>query len=509
MFAWYRDSQVCYAYLSDVTSELRYVSEDSRFRRSEWFLRGWTLQELLAPRIVRFYTKSWDFIGSTEPPHGKFCMLLQEITAIPKEVLIGSQPITHISVATRMRWAANRQTTRKEDTAYCLLGVFGVNMSLLYGEGENAFKRLQEEIIRQSDDESLFAWGLGQPGYRDPSLRLLAKSPADFIGCDDIRVLSGRWPGCSTRNISHYSMTNKGLLVERPFRRLPEPFKTVLMPLDCTIGNQYQILALPLVGNLTPDSQLSAGPGTKPVLVSAKFFEATPISRVYLRSSGWTMPYESDGFNIQIEQCSKRSTLQLLESYPTSCTSLSLGDARPGELVEIIHSLRLSFETKESEESTTSQVVLFRLRGVNGRIYLVGVVMSFQQQFGIDYKRVALEFGVLQEPRNASLAEFIVERCSGGSPSLPRDFQPHSPDGYLQLNLADSLANWVLKLRVGYELPLRNGLPVDLTPYFPDFSVLKHWKDAFMDEFKTRDVLPEMTQPKYITTELKRYKKAL
>ncbi|KAI1443506.1 heterokaryon incompatibility protein-domain-containing protein [Annulohypoxylon stygium] len=153
MFAWYRDSQVCYAYLSDVTSELRYVSEDSRFRRSEWFLRGWTLQELLAPRIVRFYTKSWDFIGSTEPPHGKFCMLLQEITAIPKEVLIGSQPITHISVATRMRWAANRQTTRKEDTAYCLLGVFGVNMSLLYGEGENAFKRLQEEIIRQSDDD--------------------------------------------------------------------------------------------------------------------------------------------------------------------------------------------------------------------------------------------------------------------------------------------------------------------------------------------------------------------
>ncbi|KAI0892240.1 heterokaryon incompatibility protein-domain-containing protein [Annulohypoxylon nitens] len=194
MFAWYRDSQVCYAYLSDVTSELRYVSKDSLFRRSEWFLRGWTLQELLAPRIVRFYTKLWKFIGSTEPSERRFCTLLQEITAIPKGVLIGSQPITHSSVATRMRWAAKRRTTRKEDIAYCLLGVFGVNMSLIYGEGENAFKRLQEEIIRQSDDESIFAWGLGWPGDRDLSQRLLAKSPTDFMGCDDIRVLSGVWP---------------------------------------------------------------------------------------------------------------------------------------------------------------------------------------------------------------------------------------------------------------------------------------------------------------------------
>ncbi|XDG04309.1 hypothetical protein ABKA04_003924 [Annulohypoxylon sp. FPYF3050] len=346
-----------------------------------------------------------------------------------------------------MRWAANRRTTRKEDIAYCLLGVFGVNMSLIYGEGENAFKRLQEEIIRQSDDESIFAWGLGRPGDRDSSLRLLAKSPTDFMGCDEIRVLS-----------------------------------------DCTIGNQDQILALPLVGNLTTDGQLRAGPGTKPVLVSAKIFEATPISRVYLRTSEWTMPYES-------------------ESYPTSCTGLSLGNARHGELVEIIHSLQLSFETKDFKESTASQMVLFRLRGANNRIYLVGVVMSFQQQFGVDYKRVAPEFGVLEEPRNASLAEFILEEYIGGSPSLPKDFQPHSSDGYLQLNLDDSLVNWVLELRVGYELPLRNSLPTDLTPYFPDFSVPKHWKDGIMSEIKTEDVLPEMAQPSGIKTGLKRHQR--
>ncbi|KAI1092557.1 SNF2 family N-terminal domain-containing protein [Rostrohypoxylon terebratum] len=510
MFAWYRDSQFCYAYLSDVISEFQYAEKNSLFRRSKWFLRGWTLQELLAPRIVRFYTKSWKFIGSNKSSDRKFCGLLQDITAIPREVLNGSQPITQSSVATRMRWAANRRTTRKEDIAYCLLGLFGVNMSLLYGEGENAFKRLQEEIIRQSDDESIFAWGLGRPGGRGSSFRLLAKSPADFMGCDDIRVLSGIWPGCSMRNLSHYSMTNKGLLIERPFRRLPEPFETVLMPLDCTTSNQHQILALPLVGNLTTDAQLRAGPGTKPVLVSARIFETAPISRVYLRSSEWTMPYECGGFYIQIEQYEESSTLQLLDSYPTSCTGINLGNAQPDKPVEIIDSLRPSCETSDSEESTASQVVLFRLRGANDRIYLVRVVMSFQQQFGFDYRRVGLEFGVLEEPQNASLAEFILEEYSGESSSCSTNFQPHSPDGYLQLSLDDSSVNWVLKFRVGFELSpeietLHNGHLIDLGTPFSKVSILNNWLDDLVDGFKTKDVLPEMAQPLGIRTRLERH----
>ena len=91
------------------------------------------------------------------------------------------------SVARRMPWAASRVTTVKEDSAYCLFGLFGVNMPMLYGEGERAFIRLQEEIMKRSDDHSLFAWGSSSPGARG----LLARSPDDFAGCADI-VATGK-----------------------------------------------------------------------------------------------------------------------------------------------------------------------------------------------------------------------------------------------------------------------------------------------------------------------------
>ena len=159
MFRWYQKARVCYAYLADVLKDTN-PNEDSlvpeEFSRSRWFTRGWTLQELVAPQNVVFYSRSWKNIGTKE----QLCNTISTITGIDIDTLLG-EDLTVVSVANKMSWASGRRTTRIEDMAYCLLGIFDVNMPLLYGEGQKAFLRLQEEILRSSYDHSLFAWGLG------------------------------------------------------------------------------------------------------------------------------------------------------------------------------------------------------------------------------------------------------------------------------------------------------------------------------------------------------------
>jgi hypothetical protein len=174
MFAWYRDSVECYAYLSDLFPSEQPIYE--RLKDCRWFTRGWTLQELLAPGKVIFYdhfwTKSGVRSGLSQP--------IQEITGIPAHVLLGSIWSNKHPVATKLSWAAMRKTTRPEDLAYCLLGLFDVNMPLIYGEGAKAFKRLQEQIIQKTCDWSIFLW---RPSHRFSTASLgdlLAPSPDEF-----------------------------------------------------------------------------------------------------------------------------------------------------------------------------------------------------------------------------------------------------------------------------------------------------------------------------------------
>jgi hypothetical protein len=155
MFRWYQKSEICYVYLADVPREVDLHCRLSTFSQSRWFTRGWTLQELIAPSIVQFYSQCWSYLGCKD----QLCDLLSEITQIEVEILEGSD-LELISAAKKMSWAAHRQTTRSEDIAYCLLGIFKVNMPMLYGEGRKAFFRLQEEIIKSTSDHSIFAWGM-------------------------------------------------------------------------------------------------------------------------------------------------------------------------------------------------------------------------------------------------------------------------------------------------------------------------------------------------------------
>ncbi|KAI8944660.1 HET-domain-containing protein [Xylaria longipes] len=204
MFAWYRDAAACYAYLNDAPDDLSTEEGCAEFSRSKWFRRGWTLQELLAPKDVEFFSGNWTPIGEKK----KLGDLLAKITGIDREILLGKMPLGSASIARRMSWAAKREVTRPEDIAYSLMGVFSVNMPMLYGEGaERAFLRLQEEIMRESDDQSLFAW-INQSSSPDARFGLLAPSASNFLYSNSIIPYEDFEPR------SPYAMTNRGLRIE-------------------------------------------------------------------------------------------------------------------------------------------------------------------------------------------------------------------------------------------------------------------------------------------------------
>ncbi|OTA69684.1 HET-domain-containing protein [Hypoxylon sp. EC38] len=185
MYGYYRDAAECFIYLQDVSkatnggNNLPLAAEATSrhqllraVRASRWLTRGWTLQELLAPARRRFFDGDWsDIEVGTD-----LLDALAESTGISRTVLENRDLLSDICIAERMKWASQRQTTRGEDIAYSLMGLFKVHMPVMYGEGaENAFKRLQREIMQLSFDMTIFAW---RGDYENSGL--LAHSPADF-----------------------------------------------------------------------------------------------------------------------------------------------------------------------------------------------------------------------------------------------------------------------------------------------------------------------------------------
>ncbi|KAI1775746.1 HET-domain-containing protein [Hypoxylon cercidicola] len=184
MYKWYESSSICYAFLEDVL-------DLASFPRSRWLTRGWTLQELIAPKTVRFYNINWQFLGDRLGLAPRISHATKiGIDVLTRGHIINGQPQeTHMTlclahcpscgiygrpfesiletfcVAQKMTWASNRKTTREEDLAYCLLGLFQINMTLLYGEGPQAFRRLQEEIVKRWNDQSILVWCLAPSEY--------------------------------------------------------------------------------------------------------------------------------------------------------------------------------------------------------------------------------------------------------------------------------------------------------------------------------------------------------
>ncbi|KAK6836580.1 heterokaryon incompatibility protein-domain-containing protein [Apiospora arundinis] len=211
MFRWYKDSRVCYVYLSDLSP-----SADIRasLGSCRWTRRGWTLQELIAPARILFFDQEWNYKGDKDT----LLEVLSSTTRIDESVLAHKVLLSTISVARRMSWAAWRETTRPEDIAYCLLGIFGINIPLLYGEGANAFIRLQEEIIRCTCDLSIFAWKgtskkCNKIGGRYSGI--LAEFPDQFQECSNIVRSKEQWFHAD------FSVTNRGIRIPISILSLP------------------------------------------------------------------------------------------------------------------------------------------------------------------------------------------------------------------------------------------------------------------------------------------------
>ena len=206
MFSWYRNSQICIVHLSNTT-------KPSDIQRDAWFTRGWTLQELLAPKKIKFFSRSWRPLTAKyndKIPDAELGVplwnLIAEITGIPEVQLLNFEAGT-INVRERMVWASKRKTTRIEDMAYCLIGIFDVPLSIAYGEGRMAFYRLQVGIVEQSRDQALFVWN-GLPSSRNS---MFAAGPEAFFPLEVSQLTAGDEVAGSADPT--YALTNCGLRI--------------------------------------------------------------------------------------------------------------------------------------------------------------------------------------------------------------------------------------------------------------------------------------------------------
>ncbi|KAL8661766.1 MAG: hypothetical protein Q9168_008351, partial [Polycauliona sp. 1 TL-2023] len=210
MYRFYHDAHHCLVYLADYpTADVQTLGE------SDWFNRGWTLQELLAPKSsVLFYDMNWNYRGNKKT-------LGPELTRRTGIATLNLRdPVRHASISERMSWMAGRKTSVEEDAAYCLLGIFDVSMPLLYGEGkERAFLRTQEEILKKSNDHTLFAWKIEDETPQriaGKTTGLLAPSPDCFRSTGHLQ------PYPDPQNSAPYHMTNMGLAIGLRLRVLRE-----------------------------------------------------------------------------------------------------------------------------------------------------------------------------------------------------------------------------------------------------------------------------------------------
>jgi hypothetical protein len=238
MFGWYQKAQVCYTYLIDLPAfRPGSPSDDSgpesaeavahakaKMRYSLWFTRGWTLQELIAPKNVEFYDRAWNKRGTK----ASLQIDISLITRIDVTVLDDIEELAAVPVARRMSWAAGRKTTRVEDIAYSLLGIFDVNIPLIYGEGARAFIRLQEAIAESTSDLSLFAWCAPEADRKKQLYHgILAQSPAQFIRCRQLEHVADPL----RHDRQYFTMTNRG--VEFQTSLMTTKDDDYLMPLFC------------------------------------------------------------------------------------------------------------------------------------------------------------------------------------------------------------------------------------------------------------------------------------
>ncbi|RYP43385.1 hypothetical protein DL770_011690 [Monosporascus sp. CRB-9-2] len=317
MFRWYRRASLCYAYLSDVPGDDNPRKHGSKFRTSRWFGRGWTLQELLAPKDLRFYNSAWGYLGNK----GTMRAVIGKITGVPRQFLLGITELHSASVAQRMSWAAGRDTKRKEDLAYCLLGIFGVTMPMIYGEGgDQAFFRLQEQIMKTTRDDSILAWGLSvkESPTSDPGQvsagRILAATPSDFAN-------SGQIVSREISTMPLHSLDLSGGSLRMYLSLLTTSAGKTIGLLNCGPGRDIQqVVGIPLAKVASGSDQYFRPKGCHAVLRPITAPSASP-TLIHIRNDGLSKKsadanqqywlYDDDEF--------AEVNLELVDVVPRSC----------------------------------------------------------------------------------------------------------------------------------------------------------------------------------------------
>ena len=375
MYDWYRYAATCYAFLHDLDDkDLAGSNFPQEFGNSKWFTRGWTLQELIASRVLVFLSKNWQVIGSKR----NLAALIERVTGIDRSVLTFSRSLESFSIACRMSWAASRTTTRLEDEAYALMGIFGVKIPISYGEGRYAFIRLQEEIVKQYPDQTIFAWGRLLPPYNfefvsygtitqelkrneapAESLNqyLLASGPRQFKESSTFQPLSrrafSRLLGLSPeRTYQLFTPTAYGMHAYVPLLTihhddsLQESFPTHLAILNCEDGDG-RLLALllrPQVASTGRDFHVGGIVGNLSMLLRSD----TPLTSYFYRATYLTRE----------QVTSLRRSIEMIDIYLPHRPSIA---AQKSELDETTHAaLRDSREHFEVRLAGWSRALLER-----------------------------------------------------------------------------------------------------------------------------------------------------
>ena len=454
MFAWYRDSQVCYVYLYDVVTDSLYpggldwlfdnilnVYEQQKIavkpsvleiapqlRKSRWFTRGWTLQELLAPRVLRFFDRRWTYLGIAED----LVDILSSITKIKSSIIRKLDDLGSCSVACRMSWAARRTTTRIEDQAYSLLGLFGVKMPLLYGEGEAAFIRLQKQILQSSTDHSILVFARSHrynPSYVATRTPALARSVSLFASSGFVRSIRQH----RTENV--LKVTHRGIDIVTYFYKVlrdgknNHSFNYQGAILNC-IDERYpdKLIALDIYRYRIKHNKLT-NPSSDEFRV-VNFGDLSLLSRSVLTRSkqmrinlydDWTQEQErGPGQGVLRVRLMMRNAaryhVQILERYPT-CLWESEDLCRPEDS---ICAFRMKIEEYAANGETSSlQVVIY--------FKVIITFMTSAQQFGLKLWAHGESLGDSQalqelcESLTPQLEKIVRSRSSGNGLVLASD----------------------------------------------------------------------------------------
>lgn len=370
MFRWYENAQVCFAYLSDLSPAQGdvvdvYASGAGSFRNSRWFTRGWTLQELLAPLDIIFFDEKWVEIALKR----ELSAVLEQITGIrsefiwrgsvPSELGIGAfASLSRASIAEKMSWMSKRQTTRREDIAYCMLGIFDIHMPMLYGEGARAFTRLQEELMKITDDMSLFAWGLYRSAKTEAYPSILAPSPDYFEKCGNISSLH-----FADYRRPTFSMSQQGL-VARVLTRSDRNFDNIsYIILHCGLiagSERHQLVVLPVISiratkihSEWDDNGHFVRPGwCRPFFVSRSFLDGVSVQTIRIvRSTAEDELFWEFPFNLQRPLPTASPKLEFHQVYPPNRTTENLVSLRDYPISKLYDQTRLV-------QFTSSQLVL-------------------------------------------------------------------------------------------------------------------------------------------------------